>query len=218
MSYNYKYPRPSLTLDSVILRTLELKYPEILLIKRGQDPFKGLWALPGGFMDMDETPLAGAARELMEETGLVDLPLKPLFACGEPGRDPRGRTITMVFGCLVRDSEEPAKAGDDAAEAEWFSLHDIPETAFDHRRVIKQIETHLLWQAKTAIVGRDVFHGIASKKDVYRLHHNLLGKEMPPSADFFAANQRKGLVHIKEGLCEYLQISGGGPDWNPVVW
>ncbi|MDD3001723.1 MAG: NUDIX hydrolase, partial [Candidatus Riflebacteria bacterium] len=156
MVYEYEYPRPSVTLDAAVLRTPALEYPEILLIKRGNDPFLGFWALPGGFMEMDETPLFGASRELAEETGLTDLPLKPLFACGEPGRDPRGRTVTFVFGCLIRDTNIKPKSGDDAAEVAWFPLNKLPKMAFDHKTVIAQIEQGLLWQAKHLIIGQDV--------------------------------------------------------------
>ncbi len=215
MAYTYEYPRPSVTLDAAILRVPKLEYPEILLIRRGHDPFVGKWALPGGFMEMEETPLTGAARELAEETGLVDLPLKPLFTCGEPNRDPRGRTVTIVFGCLVRDTDKPPKGGDDAAEAGWFNLKKLPEMAFDHRRVIAQIESSLIWQARNLIVGQDVFHELASAKDIVRLHSSLCKKE---SADVLVRAERAGLLKCKEGICEYLRPVPAGPDWHPTVW
>lgn len=215
MTYTYEYPRPSLTLDAAILRTPELDYPEILLIKRGHDPFAGKWALPGGFMEMQEKPIFGAARELAEETRLFELPIKPLFTCGEPGRDPRGRTITMVFGCLVRDSETLPEGADDAAEAAWFSLRKLPELAFDHARVVSQIENHLQWQAKVAIIGRDVFHGVASKKEIIRLHQNI-SKES--GSLVIERGEALGLLNCKEGICEYAPVIPMGPDWHPMVW
>ena len=215
MSYQYEYPRPSATLDAVILRTPQLGFPEILLIKRGREPFVGRWALPGGFMEMDEKPLSGAARELAEETGLYDLPLKPLFACGEPGRDPRGRTITLVFGCLVRDSAKAPKGADDAAEAAWFPLRTPPEMAFDHRRVLSQIELNLIWQAKTSIVGRDVFHDLASAKEIARLHQSITGETRP---DFIEVCEQRGLIKCRDGICEYTPPPPAGPDWQPLVW
>ena len=215
MPFTYEYPRPSVTLDAAILRVPKLEYPEILLIRRGHEPFVGQWALPGGFMEMDETPLAGAARELAEETGLLDLPLKPLFTCGEPNRDPRGRTVTMVFGCLIRDSDKSPHGGDDAAEAGWFNLKKLPEMAFDHRRVIAQIESSLLWQARHLIVGQDVFHELASARDIVRLHSSLSRKE---SADVLMRAEKAGLLKCKEGICEYLRPVPAGPDWHPTVW
>jgi len=215
MNYQYEYPRPSVTLDAVILRTPQLGYPEILLIKRGQAPFVGHWALPGGFMEMDEKPLSGAARELAEETGLQDLPLKPLFACGEPGRDPRGRTMTMIFGCLIRDSATSPIGSDDAAEAAWFPLQSIPKMAFDHQRVLSQIEQNLVWQAKTSIIGRDVFHDLASSKDIIRLHQNITGEIRP---DFIEVREQQSLIKCRNGICEYTPPNPAGPDWQPLVW
>ncbi len=215
MSYTYEYPRPSVTLDAAILRTPQLGFPEILLIKRGHKPFIGHWALPGGFMEMEEKPLAGAARELEEETGLYDLPLKPLFCCGEPGRDPRGRTVTMVFGCLVRDTAFAPKGDDDAAEAAWFSLRTPPEMAFDHRRVLAQIEQHLVWQARNSIIGRDVFHDLASSKDILRLHQNITGETR---ADLIEDCEKRGLLACRDGICQYISPTPSGPDWQPLVW
>lgn len=215
MSYTYEYPRPSVTLDAAVLRTPALKYPEILLIRRGHDPFAGQWALPGGFLEMHEKPLVGAARELAEETGLTELPLKPLFTCGEPERDPRGRTITMVFACLIRDSEKLPVGSDDAAEAAWFSLRDLPELAFDHKRVISQIENNLLWQATTSLIGKDVFHGVASQKDITRLHRNIC-PNLPP--EVIQRAERMGLLSCKDGICEYVSAVPLGPDWHPMVW
>ncbi|MGM0598513.1 MAG: NUDIX domain-containing protein [Candidatus Rifleibacteriota bacterium] len=215
MKYTYEFPRPSVTLDAVVLRTPELKYPEILLIKRGRPPFEGSWALPGGFLEMSERPLNGAARELFEETQLHELPLKPLFSCGEPQRDPRGRTITMLFGCLVRESEMEAHGGDDAKDANWFPLKNLPELAFDHARVIKQVKAHLEWQAHTSIIGKDVFHGVASEKDIIRLHNNICHTV---NSKVISRALSLGLLDCKEGLCQYRQPTPRGPDWHPTVW
>ena len=215
MPFTYEYPRPSVTLDAAVLRVPKLGYPEILLIRRGHEPFAGHWALPGGFMEMDETPLAGAARELHEETGLLDLPLKPLFTCAEPLRDPRGRTVTIVFGCLIRDSARTPKGSDDAAEAAWFSLKKLPEMAFDHRRVIAQIEANLLWQARHLIIGQDVFHELASAKDIVRLHHSISPAEAP---EVISRAEKAGYLKCREGICEYYQPVPAGPDWHPMVW
>lgn len=215
MSYTYEYPRPSVTLDAVVLRTPHLKYPEILLIQRKHPPFAGQWAIPGGFLEMEESPLTGAARELHEETGLADLPLKPLFTCGETGRDPRGRTITMIFGCLIRDTARPPSGQDDAAEARWFSLHDLPEMAFDHKRVIAQIEHSLVWQAKTSLIGRDVFHDLASAKDIIRLHKSI---NPATTEDLIENAVARGFLKYRDGICEYLTQVPAGPDWNPTVW
>lgn len=215
MSYTYEYPRPSVTLDAVVLRSPHLHYPEILLIQRKHPPFPGSWAIPGGFMEMEESPLVGAARELHEETGLCDLPLKPLFTCGEVGRDPRGRTVTIVFGCLIRDSAKNPAGQDDAAEAKWFSLRNLPDMAFDHKRVIAQIEHSLVWQASTSIIGRDIFHDLASAKDIIRLHQNIA----PDTAENVIERAvASNLLRYRDGICEYITQVPAGPDWNPTVW
>jgi 8-oxo-dGTP diphosphatase len=108
----------------------------VLLVKRKKDPFKDKWALPGGFLE-DEEPLEdGAKRELEEETGLKINSLKQLHTFGTPGRDPRGRTISITFWGEVT-SEEKVEGNDDAAEADWFSINDLPELAFDHSEILK---------------------------------------------------------------------------------
>lgn len=135
MTYNYSFPRPALTVDIVVFR-LSGNDPEVLLIKRGNEPFKGRWALPGGFVDKDEPLEMAAARELVEETGLKDILLTQMHAFGKPGRDPRGHTVSVTYvgylpsGALV-------KAGDDAAETAWFKPDVLPDPAFDHREIIE---------------------------------------------------------------------------------
>lgn len=126
----------SVTTDSVIFFRSDENI-KVLLVKRKNDPYKGQWALPGGFLE-DEEPLEnGAKRELKEETGLEVSRLKQLRAFGTPGRDPRGRTISIVFyGEVV--SEEEVKGSDDAEEANWFSINDLPELAFDHSKVMEE--------------------------------------------------------------------------------
>lgn len=215
MSYTYEYERPSVTLDSIVLRTPSLEYPEVLLIKRKNRPFAEQWAFPGGFLEMQETPLSGAMRELNEETGLVGLPLKPLFACGAPNRDPRGRCITMVFACLVKDAPQTPKGADDAKEARWFSLKKLPELAFDHAFVLAQAEQSLLWQAKTAIAGADVFNKRAAKNDVIKLHKSLLG-DCP--ADLIEKAKALGLIKQTKEILEYAAPELRGPDYCPMVW
>ena len=133
--YIYEYPRPMLTADCVVVNDRN----EILLVKRGNEPFKGCWALPGGFMEMDETIVHCAVRELEEETGLVvseqDLRLIGIYSA--PGRDPRGRTVTAAY--LVRSGQwvvDSILAGDDAAEVHWWPLNALPPLAFDHAQIV----------------------------------------------------------------------------------
>jgi len=134
MAYTYKYPRPAVTVDILVFRKHEKKR-ELLLIRRKHDPFAGKWALPGGFMDMDETLEEAAARELKEETGLEGLPLEQLKAYSALHRDPRHRTVSVAF-TGVMTGNRPPKAGDDAREAAWFPVDSLPDLAFDHDRII----------------------------------------------------------------------------------
>ena len=131
--YTYEYPRPMLTADCVVVNPRS----EVLLIRRGNEPFRGCWALPGGFMEMDETIECCAVRELQEETGiLVDESRAVLVGVfSRPGRDPRGRTVTVAYRVDLEEEVE-VKGSDDAAEARWFPLAALPPLAFDHAEVI----------------------------------------------------------------------------------
>ncbi len=134
MAYTYKYPRPAVTADCVVI-TKE-KEPKVLLIQRGNEPFKGCWAFPGGFMNMDETTEQCAIRELEEETGLVVSNLQQIGAYSKVDRDPRGRTVTVAYLASV-DASVPVMGQDDAAKAEWFPLSALPPLAFDHEEIMR---------------------------------------------------------------------------------
>lgn len=115
----------------------------ILLIRRGNEPFKGQWALPGGFIEMDETLVATAARELKEETGLSVPELTQFRTYGDPGRDPRGRTIAVVFYGFADPTSVKVAGGDDAADARWFQVDQLPALAFDHEKILKELTGYL---------------------------------------------------------------------------
>lgn len=135
MSYTYKYPRPAVTADCVVI-TKEAE-PKVLLIQRGFDPYKGYWALPGGFMNMDETTNECAIRELKEETGLEVPSLYQVGAFSKVDRDPRGRTISIAYLAVIAEPVE-VKGEDDAVKAEWFPINSLPELAFDHLDIISE--------------------------------------------------------------------------------
>ena len=132
--YVYPYPRPMVTVDLVVV-TRE-RTPKVLLVRRKHDPFAGRWAIPGGYLEMNETLEAAARRELREETGVAVAKLVPLGPYDAVDRDPRGRTITFAYLALVRPGQVEAKAADDAAEVGWFSVVRLPEMAFDHRDIL----------------------------------------------------------------------------------
>lgn len=134
MPYTYKYPRPAVTADCIVI-TKETE-PKVLLIQRGNEPYKGCWAFPGGFMDMDETTEQCAIRELEEETGLVVSHVQQIGAYSKVDRDPRGRTITVAYLALI-DSPVLTKGQDDAASAQWFPLSTLPPLAFDHAEIMR---------------------------------------------------------------------------------
>ncbi len=131
MAYTYDWPKASVTADAVIFR-LNNEAWEVLLIKRKYDPYAGMWALPGGFMDMDETTEQTAHRELEEETGLKNVKMKQLHTFDTIGRDPRGRTVTVMYYGITSMDNSDVKGGDDAADAKWFKISELPEMAFDH--------------------------------------------------------------------------------------
>ncbi|MBQ8457434.1 MAG: NUDIX hydrolase [Prevotella sp.] len=134
MAYTYKYPRPAVTADCIVI-TKEAE-PKVLLIQRGSEPFKGGWAFPGGFMNMDETTEQCAIRELEEETGLQVSEIHQIGAYSKVDRDPRGRTVTVAYLAII-DEAMDVSGQDDAARAEWWTLSDLPHLAFDHYDIMQ---------------------------------------------------------------------------------
>jgi 8-oxo-dGTP diphosphatase len=135
--YVYDWPRPMVTVDAAVFTFSDDK-ASVLLINRGNEPFKGKWALPGGFIDMDEELEDAVVRELEEETGLAGVRLEQMRTFGTVGRDPRGRMITIVFMGIATEGQDKIKAGDDAAQAQWFDIEELPEDmAFDHNEVVR---------------------------------------------------------------------------------
>jgi 8-oxo-dGTP diphosphatase len=136
-AHTYRYPRPAVTVDVAVVTPGPR--PRVLLIQRRHEPYAGWWALPGGFVDEME-PLADAARrELREETGLEAGELEQLHTFGDPGRDPRGWTVSVVYLARLDAGRVTPRAGDDAAAAEWFALDALPPLAFDHACVLARV-------------------------------------------------------------------------------
>jgi len=135
LNYTYEFPRPAVSADIAVFRKAGQPL-EILLIKRKNPPFQGIWALPGGFMEIDETLEETAARELEEETGLKNVELQQFKTFSQVDRDPRTRIVTTVFFGIVPPENSVAMGGDDAESAEWFNVDDMPPLGFDHRQII----------------------------------------------------------------------------------
>lgn len=170
-NYCYKYPHPAVTADCVIFGFDGLLI-KILLIKRGIEPFKDKWALPGGFMKIDETAEECAKRELEEETGLKNTSVEQLYTFSDVNRDPRERVITIAHYALVKLSE--VTGGDDATSANWFSLKEIPSLAFDHDRILRMAVNHLKERICFEPIGFELLPKIFTMTELQNLYEAIL--------------------------------------------
>ena len=170
-TYTYDYPRPAVTTDCVIFG-YDGKELKVLLIERGIEPFKGCWAFPGGFLNMDEDALAGARRELKEETGLEDAFIEQFHTFSEPGRDPRGRVITIAHYALVKIQE--VEGGDDAAQARWFPIGEVPPLAFDHDRILRMAMSRLKEKIHFEPVGFELLPDVFTMPKLQNLYEAIL--------------------------------------------
>ena len=171
-TYTYEYPRPSVTSDCVIFG-YDAKGLSVLLIERGQEPFKGSWAFPGGFMQMDEDAETCARRELEEETGLQGVKVEQFGTFSDVNRDPRGRTVTIAHLALVKKSE--VKGADDAAKAEWFPIDSVPSLAFDHDRILRVALKELRLKIHFEPVGFDLMPEVFTMPQLQGLYEAVLG-------------------------------------------
>ncbi len=142
MSFSYKYPRPAITVDCVVFG-LDEEDLKVLLIQRGNEPFKGRWALPGGFANVGESLEESALRELYEETSLKNIFLEQLYTFSDPQRDPREHVISVAYYALVNLADHHVQASTDANNAAWFCIDDVPFLAFDHDIILKAAHDRL---------------------------------------------------------------------------
>lgn len=171
-SYTYAYPHPAVATDCVVFG-FDGRDLKVLLIQRGIEPFKGMWAFPGGFLRMDETAEECAARELREETGLVLTNIRQLGAFSGVHRDPRERIVSIAFYALARQSE--VHGGDDAAHARWWAIDDIPQLAFDHDYILRQAMNRIRQDIHFNPVGFDLLEEQFTIADLQRLYETILG-------------------------------------------
>ena len=148
----HQYEKPSVTVDIVIF-TIQENDLKVLLVKRGIEPFKGEWAIPGGFVRINESLEDAAMRELKEETGVKDVYLEQLYTFGEPKRDPRGRVITVDYMALINSENMKLKATTDVSEAQWFSVKKFPHLAFDHKKILDYSLLRLRWKFEYTTVA-----------------------------------------------------------------
>ena len=177
MSHAYKFPRPALTVDCVVFGYGEGEL-QVLLIRRGIAPFKGEWALPGGFVRMDEGLENAARRELEEETGLKGVFLEQLFTFGDVARDPRGRVVSVAYFALVRPEVNPALGGTDAAEAGWFPVDEMPGLAFDHAEIFTAALQRLQAKVRYQPVGFELLAKRFTLGKLQGLYEAILGREV----------------------------------------
>ena len=177
MPHTYKYPRPALTVDGVVFG-FDADELKVLLIQRALDPFKGKWALPGGFVREDETLDDAVRRELLEETGLGDVFLEQLYTFGALNRDPRERVVSVAYYALVKLSDHNAKAATDAANAQWFPVSQVPQLAFDHADIVALALTRLQGKVRYQPIGFELLPPKFTLSELQHLYEAILGAEL----------------------------------------
>jgi 8-oxo-dGTP diphosphatase len=170
-------PRPSVTTD-VIIFTLRDGDLQVLLIRRRNPPFQGVWAIPGGSVGIDESLEEAALRQLEEEAGVRDVYLEQLYTFGDPGRDPRGRTITVAYFALVPATAIDPHAGDDATEARWWSMNDLPPLAFDHAEILAYALQRLRYKLEYTAVGFELLPEPFTLSELQAAYEVILGEAL----------------------------------------
>ena len=173
MSKLTDYPRPSVAVDLIILTIAENDL-QVLLIRRKQAPFAGRWALPGGFVEMNESLEDAAARELKEEVGVERVYLEQLYTFGEPKRDPRGRVISVAYFALIDAEGQRIVAASDAADAAWHSVFQPPRLAFDHRKVLDYAVSRLRNKLEWTTVGYELLPKRFTLSELQRVYEIIL--------------------------------------------
>ena len=192
LKYSYKYPHPSVTTDCVIFGFDGVKL-KVLLVERGMAPYKGRWAFPGGFLNMDESAEEGALRELKEETGLEGAYIRQFHTFSAPQRDPRERVITIAYYALVRMQE--VKGGDDASDARWFALDEVPPLAFDHDQILRKAEKTLRQQIHFESVGFELLPEKFTIKQLQNLYEAILDMRFD-RRNFYNKMRRLGMLEL----------------------
>ncbi len=177
MAYTYQYARPAVTVDCVVFG-LDDQDLKVLLIQRDNEPFAGRWALPGGFVKMDETLEESALRELREETGLTKVFLEQLYTFGNPGRDPRERVVTVAYYALVKLLDHKVQAATDAREAAWFAVDDMPKLCFDHETILDTALKRLQGKVRYQPIGFELLPPKFSLTQLQRMYEIILERPL----------------------------------------
>ena len=176
-TYTYEYPRPAVTVDCVIFG-LDEHSLNVLLIQRDLAPFAGAWALPGGFVQMDESLEAAARRELAEEAGVANVFLEQLYTFGDVGRDPRGRVVSVAYYALVKPGDYTVKAATDARNVAWFAMDDVPELAFDHKRILATAYERLKGKVRYQPIGFELLPAKFTLTQLQSMYEHVLGRPL----------------------------------------
>ncbi|MHC4914901.1 MAG: NUDIX hydrolase [Planctomycetota bacterium] len=177
MAHTYDYPRPALTVDCVVFG-LDDEDLKVLLVQRDLDPFAGKWALPGGFVHVDETLEDAALRELGEEAGLREVFLEQLYTFGEVDRDPRERVVTVAYYALVNIRDHRVQAATDARNAAWFPVADTPSLAFDHENVLSVALARLKGKVRYQPIGFELLPRRFTLRQLQHLYETVLEREL----------------------------------------
>lgn len=176
--YNYEYPRPALTVDCIVFGLNAQQELKVMLIQRNIPPFQGQWAIPGGFVRIDETLEEAALRELQEETGIHHIFLEQLYTFGDLGRDPRDRTVTVAYFALINLVEQKIQASTDARAAEWFAISNIPQLAFDHNQILQIAIARLRSKIRYEPIGFELLPQNFSLSQLQRLYETVLDRPL----------------------------------------
>ena len=194
--FTYKYPHPAVTTDSVIFG-FDGSNINILLVERGIEPFKGAWALPGGFLRMDETVEEGAKRELYEETNIQDIYLEQFQVFSAVGRDPRERVLTVAFFALISKNDFKVIAGDDASKAQWYDWNHLPPLAFDHADIIGMARKKLQEKLRVSPIAFKLL-GEEFKMDELQLIYELIHEKKYDRRNFLRKMESSGFLLKRE--------------------
>ena len=175
----YEYPHPAVTADAVLFAIRDGKL-HMLLIERGDEPFRGSWAFPGGFIGIDEDLAAAVHRELAEETGISGVELEQFHTFGRPGRDPRERVITVAYLGVMADGGEEPRAADDAAAAAWLAIDALPDLAFDHNEMAETAFATLRQRIETSDIAMGFLGERFTVSDVQTVYEVIMGDQLDP--------------------------------------
>lgn len=183
------YPKPSVTVDIVIFSVKDSQL-KVLLVNRNIEPFRGKWAIPGGFVRIEENLEDAAKRELEEETGVRDVYLEQLYTFGDTNRDPRGRVITVSYFALVNSDKMKLEARTDVSKAAWFSVNKLPELAFDHKKIMEYALKRLRWKFEYTTVAFSLLPKKFTLSEVQKIYETIFSKK------FDKRNFRKKLISL----------------------